>query len=210
MASSTLTKRELLVAGYVRNMETECRIKNIPKVISEVIYSFQKFCDEWDDKYSHKNFKIDYVQNMITCTTDGMMTAYGSHKVESGKFTWRLRLKSYTYCKSGAFPPYVGIIRDNDAELKRYENSNGWEDVGYQLSSAPTCFATDGDVAQDYKCSWCKNGDVLEMTLDLDKKLLSFALNGTDYGGAFWDIQEDTYRLAISMLFCQGSEVEIL
>ena len=191
-------------------MEKECKISNIPEVISEVIYSFQKFCDEWDDKYSHKYLKIDNVQNMITYTTDNMMTAYGSQTVKSGKFTWRLRLKSYTYCRAGAFPPYIGIIQDNDAMMKRYEDGNGWEAVGYQLSSAPTCFATDGEVAGAYKCSWCKNGAVLEMTLDLDKRSPSFVMNGTDYGNAFWDIQVDTYRLAISMLFSQGSEIELL
>merc|ERR1712228_1023042 len=45
----------------------------------------------------------------------------------------------------------------------------------------------------------CKSGDVVEMTLDLDRRTLSFAVNEKDYGVAFNEIAEGEYRAAVTL-----------
>ena len=40
---------------------------------------------------------------------------------------------------------------------------------------------------------WCKDGDVLEMTLDLDQATLSFKVNDEDFGAVFKNIKKRSY-----------------
>ena len=48
-------RRELLVAGYVRDMKTIHKIKNVPSEINDIIYSYQRLLDVWNKKYSNKS-----------------------------------------------------------------------------------------------------------------------------------------------------------
>ena len=49
----------LLVWGYTRNIEKEHKHLNIPEEINNIIYLYQKLCDEWDRKYCHPALEID-------------------------------------------------------------------------------------------------------------------------------------------------------
>ena len=45
----------------------------------------------------------------------------------------------------------------------------------------------------------CENGDVVQMTLDLDECTLSFKVNDIDYGVAFDSIEKTNYRAAVHL-----------
>ena len=107
--------------------------------------------------------------------------------------------------KVSAFPPYIGIIEDNVKYMKQYQNDNNWDEHGYQLSACPEVFYGSDDECEhddDYECKWNKDGDILEMTLNLNERTLSFALNDEDYGNAVRNIKQTKYRLALSVLKC--------
>ena len=55
----------------------------------------------------------------------------------------------------------------------------------------------------------CDTGSIIDIYLDLDKKTLSYHIDGKDYGVAFEDVKEGTYRLAVT-LTGKGTTVQIL
>ncbi len=54
----------------------------------------------------------------------------------------------------------------------------------------------------------CKDGDVIEMTLDFNTLCLSYRVNGSDYGKAF-DVDNTTYKAAIT-LFSKGDSISLI
>lgn len=219
--SERYSKRvELLVYGYVRDIEKECEFLNIPKEIPNLVYLYQKLCDEWDIKNSHPDLTIfgnlSTIRLEMNDRTRTEMTAFGAQKVTEGIFKWRLKIISL---KLGRFDasPYIGIIEDTDDNLKKYKTSGAWQQVGYQLCAGNSrlwwCGYGDkgANAERGYNCYWNKNGDILEMILDLENDTLRFILNDKDCGVAFRNIKKTQYRLALTCLHLQlGSSFKFL
>ena len=213
MATSTKKdrRRELLVAGYVRDIERAHKIHRIPAEINDIIYLYQRLYDEWSKQYSSKKVTIDEIGSMITMHCDQDVTAFGCHVVTKGIFKWRIKMVKFTYDeKIDGSPPYVGIIEDNEEYMEEYKNSCDWDENGYLLCCKIGRLLCGDILTSDYPCRWNKEGDILEMTLDLNERTLSFKVNDEDYGVAFEDIEEREYRLAFGGYKCDGSQFMLL
>ena len=218
MATKRRDKLYLLVCGYVRNVEKEYKTLNIAQEINDIIYLYQSFCDEWSELHSSEYIVIDKEQNMITFLTSLTSTAFGEHIVADGTFTWRIKLIEL-YLGPYKQPPYVGIIKVDVSILdkfdwKVYKTGFRWNRIGYQLCGGNSLLRSDrGDEAKshhDGKCEWTKPDDILEITLDLEKRELHFIVNDEEPGVWFSNIQQTKYRLALSLAKAKGSKFQFL
>ena len=83
--------------------------------------------------------------------------------------------------------------------------NNGY---AYEAKNSMDKTASDGNLMKPESMShhvWksyganCKDGDIVEMILNLEEYTLSFKVNDIDYGVAFEDIEKTKYRAAIFM-----------
>ena len=123
MTTTEKKQKQLLVVGYMGVMERMYKLKTIPVDICNIIYSYMKCCDEWSVKYSSHDIDINATNNMITINTKDHNTAFGQHVVEEGIFIWRIKMISI---HRGIYqaPPYVGIMEDNEDNLRAYKESH--------------------------------------------------------------------------------------
>ena len=216
MTTSINKTQELLVWGFVREIEKIYKIRNIPFEINDIIYVYQKICDRWSRKYSSKQIKINQSGSVITVDSDQLYpTAFGGvivNKDIQGSFKWRLKILSLIYDGDyGMEAPYIGIIIDDEKNLVKYKDDDNWDDCGYQLCAANGILCCNMSFrTEPYWCKWCKDGDILEMTLDLNARTLSYKVNDKDFGVAFSNIKQANYRLALSMDKSKGSKFELL
>lgn len=211
-SSEEVNRRELLVSGFVRNMEKEYEIENIPLEINDIIYLYQKYCDEWSQDLSGDGIIIDQTQNIMIIDKSEPTTAYGSTTISEGSFVWRLKLLKLNRHLFSA-PPYIGIIKDEPDNLKQYRNDADWEQVGYQLCAGRGKLWIEwGSEAiekdKDGDLLWIEPGDIIEITLDLNQQLLYFEVNGKKNG--FKNISKTKYRLALSVRDLNGSKFQLL
>lgn len=213
MALSKNSRKEFLIAGFVKKIEKKYKIKNIPLAINDVIALFLRLYDSWNREYSYKDAEIDESGQIVTMSTGAYMSVFGSYVVTEGVYKWSIKLVKYLeYGEFGAWSPYVGLIEDDEEYIKQYLNDNNWDKYGYQISSAPAQYNRgEGSIATpNFGCRWCKEGDILEITLDLDKRTISFKINDKDYGVGFSNIVLAPYRLALTVLDCQGACFQFL
>ena len=214
MAREKDYEQELLVAGFVREIERMYDIKNIPNEINDIIYLYQRHYDEWDTKWSNDKVSIDETNTRITINNGGHAMAFGKHVVSQGIFIWRIKISCFNKT-SFESPPYVGIIENNDKNLERYKDDFLWDNVGYQLCGGNSllCGPADyGDYVKtdDYQCLWKNQDDILEIKLDLNEKTVGFKINDKDFGVAFGNIRKTQYRLALSTLAMRGSKFALI
>ena len=55
-----------------------------------------------------------------------------------------------------------------------------------------------------------EDGDVLEMTVDLNEHTLSSKVNDTDLGALSTNIADEEYRLALSLIKSNGSQFQFI
>ena len=215
MAAKLEERQKLLVCGFVRNMEQVYKSLNIPLEINDIIYLYQRLCEEWNKKYSHPKAIIDETKANIKFIDGMRQTVFGNYVVEEGVFRWKLKIISFNNMRDGYGYPYIGII-ENDVDLTGYQNYGFWDEVGCQLTAGNSGlyshdddYSTDDDIAREdmdivavthnYECEWKKVGDILEIILDLDERTVRFVVNDIDCGVAFRNIKQTSYRLALTM-----------
>ena len=149
--------------------------------------------------------------------TDGFATAYGSATITEKVHKWLIKIMVlHRDEEKYLVAPYIGIIEDKEEYLRESQNDDKWEDHGYQLcggrNSGYTYSQIEGGdhVTDHYGCIWDKEGDVLEINLDLEKRTLAFKLNEKDYGVAFSNIKQTSYRLALTLYRCKEGKFALL
>ena len=220
MAKNPDAKQELLLWGYMREVERIYKIRNIPHEINNIIYLYLKICDKWSRKYSSNYIKINECNTLINVEGNVTHTAFGEMVVSEGVFVWRIQILALVHDGSYLEAPFIGIIEDDEGKLEFYRDSDIWGYCGYQLCAGDTgqlfCYmdykqGTPKHIeTEDYRCEWKEDGDILEMTLDLNKRTLSFKVNDKDFGVAYSNIKQTSYRLALSMEKFEGSQFEFL
>ena len=199
-------RQELLVWGYMKEMENVYKIQNMPLEINDIVYLYQTLYEEWSKKYTHESLRIDESGLVLTGESSECRTAYGESSISEGTFTWKIKIISARYKGDALYGdgPYIGIIEDDEKHLDKYKEDGNWEYHGYQLSVGngilwSYIFDDQHEETEDYHCQFENDGDILEMTLDLDVRTLNFKVNGKDFGIAFKHIKQTNYRLAITL-----------
>ena len=173
MSTETDDERELLVAGFVREIEKAFKVKNIPIELINIIYYIKEYVMNFVQRYSSDAIEIDETKTVITMRSMNTATAYGTRIVSEGIFKWKIKMVKWTHDGISGSPPFIGIIEDDDKYLKRFRNATGWFSYGYELcGSSGSLYAPDGGLheAIDGNCKWEKEGDVLEVFLNLDDR----------------------------------------
>ena len=216
MATQKIDKRILLVAGYVKEISEQYKIKNIPLEINDMIYLYQRLCDEWSQKYKTDNISVDTANAMITADDKERIKILGSHIVSEGVFTWKIKMISFTYTSEHGGPPFVGIVEDDADWLDEFfqgENQDNtfWYRRGYQYCcKTGDRFSQNGYDSSGYGTGWKNDGEILEMTLDLNHGTLCFKVNDMDHGVAFENIKPKNWRLAFSTFESKESKFMLL
>ena len=213
LPSNTLQKRRYLVTnGYIRSQIEELHYLKIPFDIKQTCYKFLSLiCDEWDPIHSHPEMEI--TDNSFKLTTDRMTrSVYGKYIVKNGDiFQWNIGIKSY--CDDNSmWHSYIGVIQDIPSVLKQFSYTYDWyKKYGYQFGVKNKQLRPNQHKNHDslYGEKFMKNGDTMSIILNLKNYTLSYIINGNDYGVAFKNIKNASYRLAISMSnLGKGSEFE--
>ena len=205
--------RELLVWGFIRNIERQYKQLEIPIEINSIIYSFQRLCDEWSTKYKSEYITIDKDEAMVTVNNDEMVTVYGQKVMTEGSYIWDVKIISFNPKYALA---YIGIVQNDNEKLYDYLEDCDFDDYGYQLcgESGDLCYGLSGEAhdIEAKQCIWKRDGDILAMKLDLDEQTLSFNVNDTKFVELFSNIEipPNGYRLALGIAQCTGCKFQLL
>ena len=205
--------QRLVVSGYIRKIISSF----IPIDLEDLIFQYQKACDEWDSDYlgSWATIKDDNKSIVQFIGCGGIQTIYGSTVIHSNSYTWRLKiLDLQEYSEYTTIPldadVYIGVIPDNSTYLKKFQYDGLWDEIGgYQLNAFTGSLmhykdmqfgVSDINTYCDYQFIWRKSGDILKIHLDLNYRTISFDVNNSNAGIAFLDICNTVpYRLVLSI-----------
>ena len=179
-----------LVSGYIRNEERQLII-DIPKLINYICALFYSFKDEWNKKQTSSRYLISddkvTIQNM-TDVFDHQM-AFLTNVARMGQHHWKFKINEWL-----KYYIIIGIVKYEKIDDLIQKSGKGdylgvEPDVAYCLDIEAAELnihnMSDGWNQDDEYGVCCKEGDVIDMYLDLDKLELSFAINDTYYGKAF-------------------------
>ena len=210
----SIAKRTLLTFGYTNDIERNHELSNaIPSEINEIIVSYNRYSDTWDDKYLNED-TIELTENKIMSLKHDYTTTsmYGNVSLSSGSYTWKLRMvKRPIKCHSQH--PFIGFIRDDPEILDRFKSSNDWDrNDGYMYCC--------GDGSVGHSDSWAmyevetfrNENDILDITLDLDAQKIYLSINGQPAAvpDPFQNITKDKYRLVVTICSAKGTVIELL
>ena len=213
MAKEKDYRQELLVSGFVREIEAVYKIKNIPNEIVNIIYVYQRIYDEWDKIHSSHNVTFDTTKNKVTFTLEDASTVFGSEEVDDGIFKWKIKIISMTQ-DSTAYP-CIGIIKDEESILEKYKDRDDWESNGYQFCGGTGYLydMNDESEGRELELRWKKPNDILEIILDLNTGTMELSVNGEDFVVAWGNednyIKKGKYRLALSC-YNAGEKFELI
>mmetsp|Transcript_160 Transcript_160/g.236 ORF Transcript_160/g.236 Transcript_160/m.236 type:complete len:219 (-) Transcript_160:87-743(-) len=218
MSQSDSKRRQLLIRGYLRNFETQFKLSFIPDGIQHIIYLFQKNCDVWDDSIFAALEKPQHIQidakekDVIRVLDDARCTIYGSHIVNTGVYKWTLKILNINYNNIN-YPPFVGVIKNtpNDVLAQHYSDTSWYTShKGYMLCGGVQKLYCSAFNEKTYGKAFDRSNHVIEMILNLNKKTISYTINGTDCGVAFKDIELVDYRFALGVCGNRGSSFQFL
>merc|ERR1712228_11418 len=188
------------VYGYVR---VNKYMLEIPESVIDIVLCFYYLIDEWDKKNLNSAVTSILLKNE-NCVQLGPVnslesgSAYLTNIVSEGVFSWRFKI--IQACNEMNF----GITNNIKAStLNRffvdYDSGYAWEAVHYEEGG----YLMDPKMIRHQKLKQygprCKNGDVVEMILDLEQMTLRYKVNDIDYGVAFENIEKTQYKAAIFM-----------
>ena len=179
-----------LVSGYIRNEERKLSI-NITSLINYICALFYFLNDEWNKIHTTPRYLISDDKVTIQNTMEDIIShrmAFLTKVARMGHHHWKFKInewkkdyiiigivkyeKIFLLTRTSGRYDYLGVTPDvaycldiNAAELNVHGVGNRWE--------------------KHDQYGVCKQGDIIDMYLDLDKLELSFAINSIYYGKAF-------------------------
>ena len=101
-------------------------------------------------------------------------------------------------------------MEDKGEYLEKYRDSAFWNKHGYQYCGGNGMLCGMNYFSRDCYNRFNAAGDVVEVILDLDERVLKFIINGQDVGIVFRGIKASSYRLALCVSACKGSRFTLL
>ena len=205
-----------LMSGYVREIEKELSL-TIPDLITVICifyyYHFERFTTHG------VNIELNKQQTIATKKQGSKFdtrTVYGAIGIDlhckANKYVWTFKILSLPSSGEWSDAIYIGIDNSNksfieDDFIVPEESTTSlmyaWGTDHYKYSSRGGTIYS--------KINW-KNDDIIGMELDINKKSLTFYLNGVDQGIAFENVNLDyerKYHMAVGMLDA-GTSIELI
>ena len=206
------------VNGYLREIQSLLSSDNIyytiPTLVSYwcLLYFYVKEC--FDPDLHHISYETQFDDSMlIKKQSNNSGSAYLKRiaKPGSGVHCWKFRFvrvdEDYYTFTLGIWKMNYPIDAEHAIRSDLYRNkAYGWMCV--DESDQVNLTKGDGCLYKDYGETTCKQGDIVEMVLDLDQFTLRYIRNGEDLGIAFENIEVTEYVAAISM-YRKGDAVEL-
>ena len=130
--------------------------------------------------------------------------AFGTIICDRGVYEWKFKINT-----TGQPPSMIiGVWRIQDGKSPPTELyfTNGYEQgYGYYLNGEKLSITTGACTGEQYGKK-CEAGDIVHMSLDLNKMELSYKVNDVDYGVAYDNIKESKYRAAV-WIHCLNNKV---
>ena len=195
-SSGNRIKTDILSTGYIRQEIEKNGKLLIPAEIKQICfdYWFIHVCDEWDKQYSNDKYEINGSCIKLKGEEGRKSSAYGKHVVESGIYSWEIKIKSpliHWVC--------IGVIQDDDKLLKKHRNNSDYENYDYGgCLFRNGAWYSHGRSRTGYGPGFGGQNDVVEMILDMNNHTISYKVNDEDYGIACNKMNKDKYRLVIN------------
>ena len=215
-----------LAFGWIREQELifKRHINNIPDLIKYIVLLYlDQNKDEFDAKHCHKNIRIindTIVKNTIVQKkgNKSLTTIYLTNIVCKSKLIWRFKIEligtlqplHQNFCL-----PLIGI-RNCKFEDKTMDTHFASAVIPGNDMKMIRGFG----FSMDGGCLWpgkptrygerCESGDVIEMILDFNAKMLSYKINDIFQGIAFRDIPSGQYKAALTLQTHSGCKITLL
>ncbi len=191
----TKQKQELLFSGFIRENAIKSQGDILLKSAIFIVNKYAEFLPEiWDKQLKSQLIDIQSLSVIINTKTkmDREKSIYCIKKVSKGKHKWEFKYDKVTPGQWNL----IGIAKTSktlptEKAFMGYSEGNGYAFAGPQQTTAEPRWKSYG--------TKCKSGDIVEMILDLDKRTLSYIINGKDYGIAEDQIEKTEYRAGVTL-----------
>lgn len=191
-------EERVTVTAYVHNVEKlfpDEPFYNIPDLILFICMAYYYDPEGWDPKLCDEKIKIEKdTITVLRCSPNHWYSSISMKKYiepKSGIHTWTFRIDN----KNSSW--HVLGIWKLDKEFERVYKHG----YGYVLSEGflanPNKY---GSFGRQYGIH-CKNNDVIEMIVDMDKLCISYKVNDQELGIAFKDIEETKYKAGLTTCY---------
>ena len=213
-------KDELLISGYVRSNSQSF----VPFAIIQICMVYFICIEEWDIKNKGKHMEISGESNEkceITHAVKGSryQSVLGITKVDKGKHHWKFKIMKFA-SNMGSWRIVIGITKidklDDEKLKKLFDSYISCNHASYGLvvncgntRSFLVSKTSAGYPGKDYGKVCNKDGDVIDMYLDLDNMILRFGINGLVYGNAYDKIEKTAYKMVMT-LNQAGTVIELI
>ena len=210
-----------LIYGYNREFEKENKTL-IPKDIIHLIAVYYLEFEQWDLNLKSMDIKLSFNDRCVhhdrALWLDGNQTAwrsiYGKTICKKNKmYKWRFKIIKIdpNSGNGNSWKILIGIMQDKFCKNKLESCFNRRQPCSYgfigsiaSLTGDKNCNDRDGKYGQKFE----NKGDTLTMILNMKTYVLSYIINGINYGKAYDIDHKGHYRLALSI--ADGRYVQLL
>ena len=194
---------DVLCAGYVHDFESRSDVAVVNEIVGLIfMFWYIVVSDVWDKSCSNLNAEING-QRAGKGTANKCCTIYGTQSVARGSLKWNLKFKTKMkwIC--------IGIIKDDPKILKENQVSNNYRAAGdgiflfFDHIGVIMCHRAQ-TAAHDVMN---KENTICAMTLDMDKRTITYKID--DYDEIVEDIQisGDKFRLAVTLNNTESEQI---
>ena len=171
-------------------------LRSLPSDIMRVLILYYFVGEEFDPNNCPKYHLSNNNKIAQKCDT-GWTNAYLTKIVSYGVHRWKFKL----VYDDVNLPLSMGVFKTKRALKQGTKNrAEDWDTkdgyiviVSYQRRSAKGM-----KIGESYGKRKSKSGDIIEMILDLNKHTLSYMVNEEDWGTAFDNIEQTSYRAVVA------------
>jgi len=200
---------ELIVAGFLRDLLKEQETKTVgesedtsslPEGLNKLCQSFYSVIIKWDEssKWYNDNMHLVDSGNCISMKSTGWGSAFLTEEYSEGLHHWKFKLQSLDARRR--YYVLFGIWKSESGSAILDSFFTDQKDNGYAMNvidGTLTVPRMPGCGGIKY-ATYCKTGDVIDMYLDFDELLLTFAINGKYYPKG-QKVEDTTYKAAVTM-----------
>eukprot|EP01084_Bolivina_argentea_P124593 220774_1 len=201
------TRLKYLIYGYFRHITDDF----IPSVITDICLKFYDSSDRWNKSLMSDNVII-YNNDCIKLTSHSLARIYLINTIDTGIYKWTFKLICYHSVDSQVLN--IGIHKIAIKSSVQKDNWNQIPNSGYlfdfddgRLMDPISIYGYGPDQRRYGKTA--KIGYTIDMILNLDKRTLSYNINGKPYGIAFKKIAKTAY-IAVIHVNLKNTQVQLV
>ena len=177
--NDVMNRKKLTVYGYCRQYEKILKALIIISDVKDIIFKYYLIKEQWNEELLPRNLQISDDKTTITHieSYNGWRTVYGTLKITEDVIAWKLKV-----VKKGEKGSSISIgVIDSSQINKNFRGDIGDTKNGYGYSSYDGSVYNLNNTQNAYGQSYDTN-DEITIILNMNKRTLSFELNGMNQG----------------------------